>query len=769
MSWGISLWALASKAAWEVATVWQALVCIGLLAAIWSTLRAVSRGGENGPVRSNARGRAGLPGMGEWFSLAAVTGLGLALRLHGRGALPYWWDELLAVWMAQADLPTLLRSLFTPSAPASDFTPPLFYLLLHGWTALFGAEEGQARVLTILFSTAQIPLLGLLGRRLLSRRAGLAAAFLLAISPPSIFYAQQIRCYALLGMLAIASALCVARAFEIGRPRDMVLLGIVGTLFLYTHYVASWVWLGMGAATLIAVGSAWIPDSVASRAATFGRAASVPAGFCLAALCPFFDPPLLKDTRSLWYVVAAFLLVIGMLPIRPIDSPRGRDVRSLTFLAAAFVAPVLLLCLWMLPSGVLTVIGGAGSRIPGSYGFAEFAGMLRDFTGPQDVLDATMQGLGLFLVLSGLYCILASKPRQALFLLGWGALPMAMAMAVQNPSMNLVRYLSVVQPAVSLCVATALCEACNGLALAIPGGWRTRLGRIPLVDLAAPVILGACLLGYGAYTATNFPTLRANIENYPAAAKRLCGMNDFFLAGQSQNLIRALSWYMERQGCSSVEFGTDSPKLAAANVFLDGRFWHANSVSNLGLSGAKSLGGQFGEIALFERASSMSRCLPILPDDGGMFTLKGDVLRDCAIRGRNVAFAGGNAEGLVPFFKKRPGRVVYRFWHGRVEQGFLNVNIEGVVTGPKSFIEVRVRDVSKRILAAASLRGGELHAIIPANGEVGKNGLSATILEPLASGQAEVEILLDDDASGVIYSSNVILRKVTLSFSSHGK
>ena len=68
----------------------------------------------------------GLPRWLEGGALAAIMVLGAAVRLYGRDALPYWWDELLAVWLAQSDPATQVRSLATPAAPARDFTPPLF-------------------------------------------------------------------------------------------------------------------------------------------------------------------------------------------------------------------------------------------------------------------------------------------------------------------------------------------------------------------------------------------------------------------------------------------------------------------------------------------------------------------------------------------------------------------------------------------------------------------------------------------------------------------
>ena len=200
-------------ALWAGRIFWTGFVLLGLFLSLWlGMLGGVERG------RECASGYPGntqtMPRVLPWALLAGFTTLGLCIRLYGSGVLPYWWDELLAVWLAQADLPTMLRSLFTPAAPASDFTPPLFYLLLHGWFAVAGDSESSARIFTACLSTLSIPLIALVGRWFFSWATGLTAAFLLSISPPAIFYAQQVRCYSLLMDLALASVLFAPTLLE---------------------------------------------------------------------------------------------------------------------------------------------------------------------------------------------------------------------------------------------------------------------------------------------------------------------------------------------------------------------------------------------------------------------------------------------------------------------------------------------------------------------------------------------------------------------------
>ena len=82
--------------------------------------------------------------------------------LHAR----YWIDEGLSVGIASHpffDIPAVLRQ---------DGSPPLYYLLLHVWTALFGDGEARTHALSVLFALATVPVGFGLRAALFDARAG---------------------------------------------------------------------------------------------------------------------------------------------------------------------------------------------------------------------------------------------------------------------------------------------------------------------------------------------------------------------------------------------------------------------------------------------------------------------------------------------------------------------------------------------------------------------------------------------------------------------
>ncbi len=142
--------------------------------------------------------------------------LAAVLRLHGAGDDAFWKNELFSIaWSAQPLGFLLGEGLFT------ETNPPLYFVILKAWTALFGTTllgggEFTARAPSVLISIACIPLIAKLGHELLSRKAGLIAAGVLAVTPVQVYFAHEARAYALLPLFALVALLGAARLL---RPR----------------------------------------------------------------------------------------------------------------------------------------------------------------------------------------------------------------------------------------------------------------------------------------------------------------------------------------------------------------------------------------------------------------------------------------------------------------------------------------------------------------------------------------------------------------------
>ncbi len=160
--------------------------------------------------------------------LALLTAASLVLRTGTLGS-GYWIDEAIAVGIAShdaADIPTLLRQ---------DGSPPLHYLLLHGWIALAGTGEAATRSLSLLLAGLAVPAGWWAAGAIAGRRAAWLAAAGAAGCPFLTYYAQEARMYSLAALLSIVVAAAFVLGVARGRRRHLVTLAVSAVAILYTH------------------------------------------------------------------------------------------------------------------------------------------------------------------------------------------------------------------------------------------------------------------------------------------------------------------------------------------------------------------------------------------------------------------------------------------------------------------------------------------------------------------------------------------------------
>ncbi|MGH2628799.1 MAG: glycosyltransferase family 39 protein, partial [Anaerolineales bacterium] len=161
----------------------------------------------------------------------AILVLAAALRVWHLGAKPLWFDETWSVFIARQpleEIPRLLR--------LYDHLPPLYYLLLNIWIALFGTAEASVRLPSVLAGVGAVGATFFLAERVAGRRVALLGAALLAISPFQIAAAQEARTYSFITLFALGAAYGLWRAVEEGQRHHWLLYAGCLLLALYTHH-----------------------------------------------------------------------------------------------------------------------------------------------------------------------------------------------------------------------------------------------------------------------------------------------------------------------------------------------------------------------------------------------------------------------------------------------------------------------------------------------------------------------------------------------------
>ena len=196
--------------------------------------------------------RMGLMRVGLILVLLLATGL----RFYRLAGQSLWADEGNSLALARAGLAEIA------ARTAQDIHPPFYYWLLHGWLRIFGHSEVAVRSLSAVAGVFLVAMVYRLGTRLVPRedartgqRVGLLAAFIAAVSPFQVYYAQEARMYMLLalcGALAVWATLELVESSWDRVPVGWALLYIVSvTLGLYTHYAFPVVLVATNLAALV--------------------------------------------------------------------------------------------------------------------------------------------------------------------------------------------------------------------------------------------------------------------------------------------------------------------------------------------------------------------------------------------------------------------------------------------------------------------------------------------------------------------------------------
>ncbi len=140
-------------------------------------------------------------GSRRWLSFILL--LSVALRFYHLSAQSFWADEGNSLVMAHRSVVAIWQN------AARDIHPPLYYWLLHFWQKLFSDSEFALRSFSVVLGILLVWAIYFLGKRLWGRTTGLMVAYLAAINPFLIYYAQEVRMYTLLALVSVLAALAL--------------------------------------------------------------------------------------------------------------------------------------------------------------------------------------------------------------------------------------------------------------------------------------------------------------------------------------------------------------------------------------------------------------------------------------------------------------------------------------------------------------------------------------------------------------------------------
>lgn len=179
--------------------------------------------------------------------LLTATLLAMAISLIIGLNQSLWFDEVYSVMLAKQPIGELFR------LTAIDTHPPLYYLLLKAWMAIFGSSELALRSLSILAFGGVVIVAGLLARRMFGVRAALITLPFIVFAPFMLRYGFEIRMYAIASLIGIAATYVLVMALRAKNNRTkwwlyvayslLVVVGVYTLYYLALLWVAHALWL----------------------------------------------------------------------------------------------------------------------------------------------------------------------------------------------------------------------------------------------------------------------------------------------------------------------------------------------------------------------------------------------------------------------------------------------------------------------------------------------------------------------------------------------
>lgn len=161
----------------------------------------------------------------------------LGVTLYRIGTPSFTRDEGATLLAVHRSFPQMIRMLGNVDVVHTEY-----YALIWAVTRVAGSGELAARAPSAVAMAVAAGGVTLLGQRLVSGRAGLAAGLLMAAFPSVSFYAEDAREYAVVTALATAASYLLVRALQAAAPKD----GTAPRYGWLAGYAAALALLGLG-------------------------------------------------------------------------------------------------------------------------------------------------------------------------------------------------------------------------------------------------------------------------------------------------------------------------------------------------------------------------------------------------------------------------------------------------------------------------------------------------------------------------------------------
>lgn len=167
-----------------------------------------------------------------WLYFLSIVVVNILFKVIHLGFSSFWFDEIVSVESAYLDFGHIKH------VSEWDNNPPFYYYCLSVWIKLFNDSEFCVRFLSVIFSSLSAGILFLLANKFFNKTTAIAVSFFYLSSNFLYFYSHEARAYTLIGLLVLVSSYLFL-SFKVKNTwKQIVFLGLINFLIVYTHYIA---------------------------------------------------------------------------------------------------------------------------------------------------------------------------------------------------------------------------------------------------------------------------------------------------------------------------------------------------------------------------------------------------------------------------------------------------------------------------------------------------------------------------------------------------
>ncbi len=170
----------------------------------------------------------------EVAALLALVLLAALFRGELLGVRSLWFDEGYSLFVAGLGPGRILEFL-----RYNDAHPPAYYLLLAGWMRAVGTDLGLLRLPSFAAGLMCVVLAWVVARRWCNSWAAALAGALVAVNPFQVYASNELRMYALLGLVVALAVLVLDQAVATDRRGWWAAYGVLVAAAAYVSYFAA--------------------------------------------------------------------------------------------------------------------------------------------------------------------------------------------------------------------------------------------------------------------------------------------------------------------------------------------------------------------------------------------------------------------------------------------------------------------------------------------------------------------------------------------------